>query len=107
MSGHSMSADHEKIMRSFGLAPTGKRGRAPGVNAERVDSSERETQQVGPKNMPTLTASANGGENCGLHNLDVSRPPTTRRRVRVSAANASGQLRTPPIRGRAGDVQVV
>lgn len=107
MSGHSMSADHEKIMRSLGLAPTGKRGRAPGANAERVDSSERETQQVGPKNMPTLTASANGGENCGLHNLDVSRPPTTRRRVRVSAANASGQLRTPPIRGRAGELGAI
>ncbi|BBY72938.1 helix-turn-helix transcriptional regulator [Mycobacterium paraintracellulare] len=93
----------------MGLAPASKRGRAPGVIAECVDSIERETQQVGPKNMPTLTASANGGENSGLHNLDVSRPPTTRRRVavRVSAANASGQLRTPPIRGRASELRAI
>jgi DNA-binding CsgD family transcriptional regulator len=59
--------------------------------------------------MPRLAASASGGENCGRHNLGVFRPPTSRRwaAVRVSTARASGKVRIPPIRGRAGELKVI
>src|SRR5215813_11810375 len=59
--------------------------------------------------MPTLTASASGGENCGSHNLEVYRPPTSRRWavVCVSTARASGKVHIPPIRGRAGELTVI
>jgi DNA-binding CsgD family transcriptional regulator len=62
-----------------------------------------------PWKRPILTASASGSENCGRHKSGIF----TRllrvggRRVRVSAARASGRLRIPPIRGRAGELQVI
>src|SRR3954469_21769909 len=54
-------------------------------------------------------SSASVGENCGRHNLEVFHPPTSRRwaAVRVSTARASGKLRIPPIRGRAGELKVI
>ena len=64
---------------------------------------------MGRRHTPTLTASDSGGENCGRHNLEVFCPPTSRRwaAVRVSTAGASGKVRIPPIRGRAGELTVV
>ena len=61
------------------------------------------------RNTPTLTASASGGENCGRHKLEVFCPPTSRRwaAVCVSTARASGKVRIPPIRGRAGELTVI
>ncbi len=90
MSGHSVSAAHDNII---------KPGRGP----------ERESQQVGRRNTPTLTASASGGENCGQHNGEAFRPPTSRRWAvtRVSTTRATGNLRIPPIRGRAGELRVI
>src|SRR6185312_11527259 len=83
---------HENIIRPW-------EGRGP----------ERESQQVGRRNTPTLTASASGGENCGQHNSEVFRPPTSRRWAvaRVNTARASGNVRIPPIRGRAGELKVI
>ena len=71
--------------------------------------SRRDLQQIGRRNTPTLSPSASVGENCGRHNLEVFRPPTSRRwaAVRVSTARASGKVRIRPIRGRAGELKVI
>jgi DNA-binding CsgD family transcriptional regulator len=59
--------------------------------------------------MPRLTASANGGENGGRHNLGVLRPPTPGlwAEVHVSAGRESGKARIPPIRGRTAELKVM
>jgi DNA-binding CsgD family transcriptional regulator len=69
----------------------------------------RDAPQMGRRNTLTLTTSASGGEDCGRHNGEVFHPPTSRRRaaVRVSTARASGKVRIPPIRGRAGELKVI
>lgn len=92
VNGRSVSATHEKIIGPLA-------GRGP----------ERERQQVGRRNMPRLTASANGGEDCGLQGLEVFRPPAARRSavVRVSDARAPGKVGIPPIRGRARELKVI
>src|SRR5262249_48625153 len=67
------------------------------------------SQQMGRRSTPTLATSASGGENCGRHNGEVFRPPTSHRgaAVRVSTARASEKLRIPPIRGRAGELKAI
>jgi DNA-binding CsgD family transcriptional regulator len=58
---------------------------------------------------PYTNRSASGSENCGRHNLEAFRPPDTSwwAAVRVSTARASGNVRIPPIRGRAGELEVI
>jgi DNA-binding CsgD family transcriptional regulator len=58
---------------------------------------------------PYTNRSASGSENCGRHNVEAFRPPDTSwwAAVRVSTARASGNLRIPPIRGRAGELEVI
>src|ERR1700756_3865174 len=58
---------------------------------------------------PYTNRSASGSENCGRHNVEAFRPPDTSwwAAVRVSTARASGNVRIPPIRGRAGELEVI
>jgi AAA ATPase domain len=101
---------HWAVGRTRVLSPNGHPQRAPAVIAENAsDSIERDCRQMGRRHTPTLTASASGGENCGQHNLEVFRPPTSRRwaAVPVSTARASGKVRIPPIRGRADELKVI
>ena len=58
---------------------------------------------------PYTNCSASGSENCGRHNVEAFRPPDTSwwAAVRVSTARASGKVRIPPIRGRAGELEVI
>src|SRR4029079_6832255 len=92
--------------RSVEVRPSNRRGHDDRRGLLR---SRRDLQQIGRRNTPTLSPSASVGENCGRHNLEVFRPPTSRRwvPVRVSTARASGQVRIRPIRGRAGELKVI
>ena len=82
------------------------RANVPGRSQQMV---ERDSQQTAGSKTPRLATSASGDEDCGRHNGEVFRPPTSRRgaAVGVSIARASGKVRIPPIRGRAGELKVI
>lgn len=88
------------------------RARAPGPDNVRGSSQqmvERDPQQIGRRKTHTLAFSASGGENCGRHNGEVFRPPTSQQRagLRVNTTRPSGKVHIPPIRGRAPELKVI
>src|SRR6185312_13435446 len=85
---------------------TPARANVPGPSRQKVAG---DSQQMGRRTTPRLATSASSGENCGRHNGEALRPPTSRRgaAVRVSTARASGKVRIPSIRGRAGELKVI
>jgi hypothetical protein len=56
---------------------------------------------------PYTNRSASGSENCGRHNVEAFRPPDTSWWAAVRVSTATGNVRIPPIRGRAGELEVI